>query len=206
MGPRTALDRYGSGGHVHALSPDSTLKEVKIFLDKSIICKWCQSMPLSSWATSPRVSIFDSLSFFLSYLPLPSLPSLGGGGWRAILYLQVKTKGCTLERDSGSAPWTRIGGSHPHPSLSPTGRALLTEGPSLDPVTRPTLCIWEPHASVSRDLALLDHNLYSLHSLSKWSISSLWPFGDLIPPGTTLVDFSFLKQCDVVAFQSIGPI
>lgn len=46
---------------------------------------------------------------------------------------------------------------------------------------------------MSRGLALLDNSLYSLHSPSKWSISSLWPFGDLIPPGTTLVDFSFLK-------------
>lgn len=183
----TALDRYGSGGHVHALSPDFTLKEVKIFLDKSIICKWCQNMPLFSRATSPRVYLLPII------LPLLSPFTTSSLSLNTILHLQVKTKGCAVENDSGSAPRTRIGGSHPHPSLSPTGRALVTEGQSLDPVTCPTLCIWKPHASVSRGLALLDNSLYSLHSLSKWSISSLWPFGDLIPPGTTLVDFSFLK-------------
>lgn len=138
-------------------------------------------------------SIFVSPSFFLSYLSLPPLPSLAGGEWRAILYLQVKTQACALESDSGSAPQMMIGGSHPHPSLSPTGRVFVTEGQSLDLVTHPTLCIWKPHASVSRGLAFLDNSLYFLHSLSKWSISSLQPFGNLIPPGTTLVDFSFLK-------------
>ena len=51
---------------------------------------------------------------------------------------------------------------------------------------------------MSGDLVLLDHSLYSLHSLSLRSVRSLWPFGDLILSGTASVDFSFLLFKDPV--------
>lgn len=59
---------------------------------------------------------------------------------------------------------------------------------------------------------MLDNSLHPLHSLSKWSISSLWPFGDLIPPETTSIDFFlkaqfvFYNNVDVVLSKSISPL
>lgn len=74
MDPYTALALYGSGGYMHSPSPNFTPKEVNIFLDKSI-CKWCLIFP-----APPSESLFVCSSFFLRYLLLPPLPSLGGRG------------------------------------------------------------------------------------------------------------------------------
>lgn len=57
-----------------------TSQNVKIFLDKSIICKRCQNIPFFFLAMSPGVSIGRPISYFLPYHLLPSLPSLGGEG------------------------------------------------------------------------------------------------------------------------------
>lgn len=151
-------------------------------------------------------SLLQSLSspqlFFLSYLPSPPLPSLGG--WRPIPLLWVKTN--TWAREG---LWLSTVDSDPGGGGAPPPRVLLVElrpldGRWLEPVAR-QLC-----ASVSGGLVLLDHSLYSLHPSSLQSVRSLWPFGDLILSGSTSVAFSFflLKtqftfyfSFDVVTFQ-----
>lgn len=117
-----------------------------------------QSLP------SPQLS-------FLSYLPSPPLPSFGG--WRSILLLRVKTNTwareglwlSTVDGDQGGS-----GRPPPEPCWSGSGHCTLAVG----------ACPWQPCASVSGGLVLLDRRLYSLHPSSLQSVHSLWPFGDLI--------------------------
>lgn len=172
----------------------------KSLFEKSILCRCCQITPPFSPATR---SVLQSLSSphlsFLSFLPSPPLPSLGG--WRPILLLWVTTntwarEGLWLRQWTVTeAEW----GALPHNSCGlGLGRAVVG-------ACRRQLC-----ASVSGGLVLLDRSLHPLHPLSLQSVRSLRPFGDLILSGSVSVDFSvffFLRcsspfiHCDAVTFQ-----
>lgn len=174
----------------------------KSLFEKSILGRCCQITPPFSLATR---SLLQSLSSprlsFLSYLPSPPLPSLGG--WRPILLLWVKTntwareglwlrQWAVTEAEWGALPASPVGCA-PAP-----GRAVVGA------------CRRQPCASVSGGLVLLDGSLHCLHPLSLQSVRSLQPFGDLTLSGPVSVDFSvfsFLRcgspfiRCDAVTFQ-----
>lgn len=152
--------------------------------------------------------MFICSPFVVCHLPTTFL-SWGAGrgsGWRAVSLLPPlpgeRLRASTMDRD-GSRP--------PRVLRLSSGRLLMGTCGTLSP---PSLV--HPEAARIRvwRLGLTQSQLCSLHSLSESSVSSLWPSGDLLPPGTASVDFCCLfkghflfdDSVDVVAFQGRSPL
>lgn len=170
--PCTALARCGSEGTCipppspHPWPPAS--QEVKFSLDKSIICKWCQNIPPFSLATFPEVSIcllIPSSPLISLYHLFPLLGMAAGSGEQSCFSRLRQTPVPHVVVVQHHGQWLQ------GPSL-PESRWLIlgSRWAVVGPVTGPASCIWQPHASVSGGLALLDNSLCSLRSLSERSV------------------------------------
>lgn len=127
-------------------TPQQLPKRRKIFLHKSIACKWCQNIPPFCPATSPGVSVCPPVMLFPSS-PFSLRPPLGGGEWFP------------------SAAWTVTGAPLLAPRWLSVGCPLLGCCRILGP---PPWRFWEPPA-LRPEVGLC------LITAAKWLISSQWP-------------------------------